>query len=112
MKAFYTTCSNVKLNQTLLNANGFKLSYTSTIPRMVIAISMNTIDSIVCMLFWLQVGLSGSSAIITATLRALLTHYNLTLSDIGIAKADLPDFILNIEKKELGESAWTVIMKS
>ena len=54
-------------------------------------------------IYYIQVGLSGSSAIITATLRALLTYYNITLEeDLNIRKADLPDFILNIEKKELG----------
>jgi glucuronokinase len=75
-----------------------------------------------------QVGLSGSSAIVVATFRALLKFYNLTISDFGIAKSgthvlhpltlaplanqtslscksDFPQVILNVEKVELGISA-------
>jgi glucuronokinase len=53
----------------------------------------------------LQVGLSGSSAIILATFNALLTNYQVTIEDMKIKKADLPEFILNIEKQELGIAA-------
>ena len=46
------------------------------------------------------VGLSGSSAIVTATMRALMQFY-----DVQIAKAYLPTLILSVEKEELGISA-------
>src|SRR5205809_594413 len=35
----------------------------------------------------------------------LMQHYKIDHLMMGIAKADLPDFILNIEKKELGIAA-------
>lgn len=51
------------------------------------------------------VGLSGSSAIITACWRSLLSFYGLTLSDIGISKEYLPSLILEIERRELNIAA-------
>jgi glucuronokinase len=46
------------------------------------------------------VGMSGSSAIVTATMRALLRFY-----DVQIPKAYLPTLILSAEREELGISA-------
>ena len=46
------------------------------------------------------VGLSGSSAIVTATMRALMKFY-----DVQIPKPYLPTLILSVEKEELGISA-------
>jgi len=46
------------------------------------------------------VGMSGSSAIITATMRALLQFYG-----VEVPKAYLPTLILSVEKEELGISA-------
>lgn len=51
------------------------------------------------------VGLSGSSAIITACWRSLMSFYGLNLSDIGITKEWLPSLILEIEKRELNIAA-------
>lgn len=64
---------------------GFKAQYDTTIPRMV--------------------GLSGSSAIIIATFRALMRFYGLTLEELKIAKDEFPTIILDIERKELCISA-------
>jgi glucuronokinase len=47
-----------------------------------------------------QVGLAGSSAIITACMRALMNFY-----DVNIPKPILPNLILSVENKELGISA-------
>jgi glucuronokinase len=47
-----------------------------------------------------QVGLAGSSAIITATMRALMKFY-----DISIKKEFLPSMILSVETDELGINA-------
>jgi len=63
-----------------LDARSFTISYETHIPRLV----------------WL----SGSSAIIVATLRALMQFY-----DIKIKKHLLPSLILSVEKEELGISA-------
>jgi glucuronokinase len=60
---------------------GFVLSYDTDIPRMV--------------------GLSGSSAIVVATFRALLKYYGLSLIDLNIKKEDFPQIILDIERLEL-----------
>ena len=35
LKAFYNACTNANLNHKLSEANGFNITYTSTIPRMV-----------------------------------------------------------------------------
>jgi glucuronokinase len=63
-----------------LPAENFSLRYSSNIPR--------------------QVGLAGSSAIVTATVRALCGFY-----DVTIPKEILPGLILSVEKDELGISA-------
>lgn len=46
------------------------------------------------------VGLSGSSAIVTATMRALMKFYG-----VEVPKGELPTLILSVEKEELGISA-------
>ena len=46
------------------------------------------------------VGLSGSSAIITATMRALMKFY-----DVEVPRSELPTLTLSVEKDELGISA-------
>jgi len=63
-----------------LSNQNFTIRYRSTIPR--------------------QVGLAGSSAIITATMRALMKFYEVT-----IPNEQLPTLILNIEFEELGIKA-------
>src|SRR4029078_10495955 len=66
-------------NITLHNRN-FSIRFESTIPR--------------------QVGLAGSSAIITATLRCLMEFYGLV-----IPKVVQPSLILSVENDELGITA-------
>ncbi|MGH9935788.1 MAG: mevalonate kinase family protein [Blastocatellia bacterium] len=63
-----------------LPRENFSLRYSSNIPR--------------------QVGLAGSSAIVTATMRALCGFY-----DVAIPKEILPGLILSVEKDELGIGA-------
>jgi len=63
-----------------LTAGNFSLRYSSNIPR--------------------QVGLAGSSAIVTATMHALCQFYN-----VSIRKEVLPGLILSVEKEELGIGA-------
>lgn len=63
-----------------LPRENFSLRYYSNIPR--------------------QVGLAGSSAIVTATMRALCCFY-----DVTIPKEILPGLILSVEKDELGIGA-------
>jgi glucuronokinase len=63
-----------------LGAGNFSLRYSSNIPR--------------------QVGLAGSSAIVTATMRALCLFF-----DVTIPKEILPGIILSVERDELGISA-------
>lgn len=63
-----------------LHARNFSLRYETDIPR--------------------QVGLAGSSAIVTAVLRALMRFY-----DIRIPKEQLPNLILEVETREIGISA-------
>jgi glucuronokinase len=67
-------------NHIQLENKNFTIRYLSTIPR--------------------QVGLAGSSAIITATFRALMRFFN-----IKISKQILPTLILNAEMEELGINA-------
>lgn len=73
--AEYCETNNIKLN----NKN-FTIRYQSSIPR--------------------QVGLAGSSAIVTATMRALMQFY-----DIEIPKPILPSLVLASETEELGINA-------
>jgi len=112
IKSFRDLCITANVNINRLE-HGFRISYSSTIPRMV--------------------GLSGSSAIIVATFTALMEYYQITLFELHILRAgksfslhtntvhvyltytlyisiymlhiDLPEFILNIEKNELGIAA-------
>jgi len=63
-----------------LGAENFSLRYESNIPR--------------------QVGLAGSSAIVTATMRALCWFYG-----VEIPKEILPGLILSVERDELGIGA-------
>lgn len=67
-------------NQIKLNGKNFTIRYHSSIPR--------------------QVGLAGSSAIITATFRALMKFYN-----VSIPKEFLPSIVLETEVEELGINA-------
>lgn len=60
-----------------LHDRNFSIRYETNIPR--------------------QVGLAGSSAIITATLRALMQFY-----DVPMPKAAQPSFVLSVENEELG----------
>ncbi|XP_071488373.1 uncharacterized protein [Diadema antillarum] len=75
-KKFYEYCSEQGL---ALPKRNFKLKYDTNIPR--------------------QVGLAGSSAIVTATLRCLMHFFDLNNSDLP--KQLQPQFILNVEIDEL-----------
>ena len=66
-----------------MGTRNFTLSYDTNVPR--------------------QVGLAGSSAIITSALRCLMAFFNLTESDLP--KTERPSFILDIEKEELNINA-------
>jgi glucuronokinase len=74
IKRFYFYCQE---NNQFLHGRNFTIRYHSNIPT--------------------QVGLAGSSAIITACLRALMQFY-----DVTIPKPMQPNFILSVESKELG----------
>lgn len=67
-----------------LDDRNFTISYDTTIPR--------------------QIGLGGSSAIITATIRALMAFFGIR-EGIDIPKAELPSLILSVEVDELGIAA-------
>jgi glucuronokinase len=73
IKRFAEHCEQQGIN---LPRQNFSLRYDSNIPR--------------------QVGLAGSSAIVTATMRALLAFY-----DVEIRKELLPSLILSVETEEL-----------
>ncbi|KAL5499940.1 hypothetical protein EMCRGX_G011415 [Ephydatia muelleri] len=75
-KRFYQYCA---MHGIALARRNFTLRYDTNIPR--------------------QVGLAGSSAIITATLKCLMRFYNLTEKDIP--KPLQPTFVLDVEKSEL-----------
>ncbi len=77
IKTFYDYCME---NQIPLANKNFTIRYDTTIPR--------------------QVGLAGSSAIVTATFRALLRFY-----DVSVPLEILPNLILSAETKELGIQA-------
>lgn len=53
----------------------------------------------------MQVGMAGSSAIVTAALKALMRFYRLRLADVGLTHETLPNVILSVEKGELGIAA-------
>ncbi len=63
-----------------LHGQNFSLRYDSDIPR--------------------QVGLAGSSAIVTATIRALMDFYG-----VAIPREILPNLVLSVETKEVGIAA-------
>jgi glucuronokinase len=76
-KKFYNYCEKKGI---VLEAKNFTVRYSSNIP--------------------VQVGLGGSSAIVTATMRALMTFYG-----VDIPKPILPNVILATETDELNISA-------
>lgn len=75
-KMFYQYCSEKGI---ALYKRNFTLSYDTNVPR--------------------QVGLAGSSAIVTATVKCLMQFYNLTENDMP--KPIRASFILNVETNEL-----------
>jgi glucuronokinase len=77
IKSFYDYCNEHDIR--IQNKN-FSVRYSSSIPR--------------------QVGLAGSSAIITATMKALIKFF-----EVDIKKEVLPSIILSAETKELGINA-------
>lgn len=77
VKCFHDYCNDHGI---VLHDRNFTIRYDSNIPNLV--------------------GLAGSSAIITACFRALMTFYGVT-----IPKPHLANIILSVEKKELGISA-------
>ncbi len=77
IKQFWDYCKKKHIR---LESKNFTVRYHSTIPR--------------------QVGLAGSSAIITACMRALMQFYR-----VEIPKDVLPSVILSVENEELGINA-------
>ena len=77
IKSFYSYCKEHEIE---LHDSNFTIRYDSDIPNLV--------------------GLAGSSAIITATMRALLAFYGVT-----IPKPQLANLIRAVENRELGISA-------
>lgn len=77
IKKFHEYC---RRNDIKLHKNNFTVRYDTTIPN--------------------RLGLAGSSAIITATVRALKRFY-----DVKISKAVLANLVLAVEKDELGIAA-------
>ena len=77
IKKFHEHCGKSGIP---LASRNFTIRYDTSIPR--------------------QVGLAGSSAIITATMQALMRFY-----DAGIPREILPNLILAVETEELGISA-------
>jgi glucuronokinase len=77
IKRFAEYCTEQGIS---LHGQNFSLRYDSDIPR--------------------QVGLAGSSAIVTATIRALMEFYG-----VGVQKEILPNLVLSVETKEVGIAA-------
>ena len=77
VKKFVEYCDNQSIK---LGSQNFTIRYRSSIPR--------------------QVGLAGSSAIITATIKALMAFY-----EIEIKNELIPNLVLSIETEELGINA-------
>ena len=77
VKKFCEYCDTKSIR---LHGKNFTIRYRSSIPR--------------------QVGLAGSSAIITATMKALMAFYN-----VEIEKEKLPSLVLSVETEELGINA-------
>ncbi|XP_028826558.1 glucuronokinase with putative uridyl pyrophosphorylase isoform X2 [Denticeps clupeoides] len=75
-KKFFQFCSDRGI---ALSKRNFTLKYDTNIPR--------------------QVGLAGSSAIVSATLKCLMKFYNIT--DRDLPKPVMANFILNVETEEL-----------
>lgn len=73
-------CEYCERRSVRIHNKNFTIRYRSSIPR--------------------QVGLAGSSAIITATIKALMAFYN-----VEIEKTELPSLILSVETEELGINA-------
>lgn len=78
--AIKTFCQYCEQENFRLANKNFSIRYTSSIPR--------------------QIGLAGSSAIITATMRALMQFY-----EVEIPQPVLPNLVLAVETKELGINA-------
>ncbi|CAG8465423.1 5721_t:CDS:2 [Paraglomus occultum] len=79
-KVFFTTCETQDI---FLHEQGFSVFFETNIPR--------------------QVGLAGSSAIITAFWKALMKFYN--IDDNKIPLSERPSLILSVERDELGVTA-------
>jgi len=77
IRRFARYCEGRKLK---LPTRNFSIRYRSTIPR--------------------RLGLAGSSALVTATIRCLMEYY-----DVEIPQPVLPNLILSVETEELGISA-------
>lgn len=77
VKRFFDVCREREI---ALHDRCFRLKYHSTIPA--------------------RVGMAGSSAIITACLRALMKFYN--VSEEQLMKPRIPNLILSVENDELG----------
>ena len=77
IKKFSGYCGSNEIN---LNRNNFSIRYFTNIP--------------------MHIGMAGSSAIITACLKALMKFY-----DVGIAKPALANLALSVESDELGIGA-------
>jgi glucuronokinase len=77
IKTFWDYCQKKNIR---LDSKNFTIRYHSSIPR--------------------QVGLAGSSAIITATMRSLMKFYT-----VDIPLEILPSLVLSVEKNELGINA-------
>jgi glucuronokinase len=77
IKKFHDHCAQQGID---LPDRSFTISYESDIPRLV--------------------GLAGSSAIVTATMRALMAFY-----DVTIPRSYLPTLVLSVERDELGINA-------
>ncbi|GAB5525574.1 MAG: hypothetical protein Roseis2KO_34460 [Roseivirga sp.] len=77
IKRFLDFCTSENIS---LHNRGFEIEFSSTIPR--------------------EVGLAGSSAIITAIFRTLLEYYK-----VSIPQKHLANLILEVETKEMGISA-------
>lgn len=77
IKRFLRYCDQ---NEIELEDKNFSIRYRSNIPR--------------------RLGMAGSSALVTATLRCLIEYY-----DVEIPQPELPNLILSVETDELGISA-------
>lgn len=77
IKKFCEYCDKKSIR---LHGKNFTIRYRSSIPR--------------------QVGLAGSSAIITATIKALMEFYG-----VEVSKEHLPNLVLSVETEELGINA-------